>query len=275
MHRTLVSAPTVGVVISTYEHIAALALVLDSLAEQTCQRFEVVVADDGSRSQTRELVERVAGEGRLSLKHVWHEDRGYRLAAIRNRAMAALDTEYIVFIDGDCLARPNFVARHARLAERGWFVRGSRVNLGRTLTEQTLTENLRVHHWSTLSWLNQRLRHRVDRFMPLLSVPLGRLRKISPRGWDGAKGCNLAVWRDDALAINGFDESYKGWGAEDNDFVVRLIKRGIYRKDGRYAVPVLHLWHPQRPREATNYDRFEKRIKAPETWIECGVDQYM
>ena len=261
--------------VSTYEHMSALTLVLDSLAEQTYRHFEVVVADDGSRSQTRQLVERVAGEDRLSLKHVWHEDRGYRLAAIRNRAIAALDTEYLVFIDGDCVARPDFLARHAHLAERGWFVRGSRIHLKRALTEQALTGNLEVHHWSNLRWLGQRLRRRMDRFTPLLSVPLGRLRKISPHEWDGAKGCNLAVWREDALAVNGFDESYRGWGAEDNDFVVRLMKRGIYRKDGRYAVPVIHLWHPQRPREAGNYERFEKRVRSPEGWIERGVNQYV
>ena len=267
--------PTIGIIISTYERTEALALVLKSLIAQTYRHFKVVVADDGSRIQTRELVERVARDGHLSLTHVWQEDQGYRLAAIRNRAIAAIDTEYLIFIDGDCLTRPNFVARHARLAERGWFVRGSRISLRRTLTNEVLTRNIRVHEWDALRWLTQRLRRRTDRFTPLLSIPLGPLRKISPHAWDGAKGCNLAVWRDDALAINWFDESYKGWGAEDNDFVVRLIKRGVYRKDGRYAVPVLHLWHPQRTPETENYDRFAKRVAGLQSWIECGVNQYL
>jgi glycosyltransferase involved in cell wall biosynthesis len=275
MSHDRTTTPTIGIIIPTYERAEALALVLDSLMAQTYRHFKVVVADDGSRIQTRKLVERVARDGHLPLTHIWQEDQGYRLAAIRNRAIAAIDTEYLIFIDGDCLARPNFVARHARLAERGWFVRGSRVSLGRTLTNEVLTRNARVHEWNTLRWLTQRLRRRADRFTPLLSVPLGPLRKILPHAWDGAKGCNLAVWRDDALAINGFDESYKGWGAEDNDFVVRLIKRGIYRKDGRYAVPVLHLWHPQRTPESDNYDRFAKRRAGLGSWIERGINQYL
>ncbi|MFQ5529342.1 MAG: glycosyltransferase family 2 protein [Gemmatimonadota bacterium] len=269
------SGPQIGVIVSAYERPQALAMVLASLCEQTYRRFEIVVADDGSGQSTRRLVEQVAAEGRVRLRHVWHEDLGFRLAAIRNRAIAVLETDYLLFMDGDCLVRSNFLARHARLAERGRFVRGSRVHLGRELTAEALDTGLDVHQWSTLRWLGQRLSGRVDRFTPLVSLPLGGLRKMSPRKWDGSKGCNLAVWRDDAIAVNGFDESYQGWGSEDNDFVVRLIRLGVYRKDGRCAAPVLHLWHPERQREQDNLVRFERRLRSNESWAERGLDQYL
>ena len=267
--------PRVGVIVSTYERPAALAAVLAGLSEQTYRRFEVVVADDGSGPSTRQLVERFADAGRLCLRHIWQEDRGWRLSAVRNRAIAALETEYLVFIDGDCVVRSNFVARHARLAERGWFVRGNRVLLGPELTEKALIADPGIHRWNRIRWLGQRLRGRMDRFTPLLSLPLGGLRKLSPDTLTGVAGYNLAAWRDDVVAINGFDESYEGWGSEDVDFAMRLSRHGVRRKDGRLAVPVLHLWHPSSSRgfEAENAARLLRRRQSGKAWIEKGVVQ--
>ena len=267
--------PRIGVIVSTYERPSALAAVLASLSEQTYRRFEVVVADDGSGPSTRQLVEQFAGAGRLSLRHVWQEDRGWRLSAVRNLAIAALETDYLIFIDGDCVVRSNFVTRHAHLAERGWFVRGNRVLLGPDLTEQALVADPGIHRWNRIRWLGQRLRGRMDRFTPLFSFPLGGLRKLSPGTLTGVAGYNLAVWRDDAIAINGFDESYEGWGSEDVDFAMRLSLHGVRRKDGRLAVPVLHLWHPSSSRgfEAENAARLSRRSQSGKAWIEKGVVQ--
>ena len=260
--RSESAGPDIAVIVSTYERPDALDAVLRSLEDQTYRRFEVVVADDGSGHDTRELVGRRAEEVGFPLRHIWQEDRGYRLAAVRNRGAGATELPYLVFLDGDCLVRPDYLLRHARLAERGHFVHGSRVRIDRGLSRVALERGLPLHGWNSARWLAERLRGRIDRFHPLLRLPLGPLRRVSPRAWRGVKGCNLAVWRSDFLAVNGFDEGFEGWGFEDNDLVVRLIRNGIRRKEGRCAVPVLHLWHEARPPDPASRERFERRLRA-------------
>ena len=267
--------PRIAVIVSTYERPDALDAVLRSLAEQTYRRFEIVVADDGSGPDTRELVARHAEKSDLDFRHVRQEDRGYRLAAIRNRAAAATEQPYVVFLDGDCLVRPDYLERHARLAEPRHFVHGSRVRLDPRLSRSAIArEQAAIEGWSAARWLGEWLRGRVDRFMPLLRLPLGPLRHMSPRRWQGVKGCNLALWRSDFLAVNGFDEGFEGWGFEDNDLVVRLLRHGVRRKEGRYAVPVLHLWHTSRPPDPASRERFERRLRSDTVRAERGIDGY-
>lgn len=267
--------PGIAVIVSTYERPDALDAVLRSLAEQTYPRFEIVVADDGSGPATRELVARLAEEPGPRVRHVRQEDRGYRLAAIRNRAAAATERPYLIFLDGDCLVRPDYVERHARLAEPGHFVPGSRVRLDPGLSRTAIElESAGIERWNAARWLGEWLRGRADRFTPLLRVPLGPLRRTSPRRWRGVKGCNLAVWRSDLLAVNGFDEDFRGWGFEDNDLAVRLIRNGVRRKEGRYAVPVLHLWHPSRPPDPASRERFERRLRSGAVRAERGINRY-
>ncbi|WP_419162498.1 glycosyltransferase [Candidatus Palauibacter sp.] len=268
------TGPAIAVIVSTYECPDALDAVLQSLEDQTYRRFAVVVADDGSGPDTRTLVARRAEEVDFPLHHVWQEDRGYRLAAVRNRAAAATELPYLIFLDGDCLVRPDYLRRHARLAERGRFVHGSRVRLDRELSRLALRGEFPLQRWSSARWLVERLRGRADRFTALLRLPLGPLRRVSSRAWRGVKGCNLAVWRTDFLAVNGFDEGFEGWGFEDNDLVVRLIRNGVRRKEGRYAVPVLHLWHEERPPDPASRERFERRLRSDGTRPEQGVDRY-
>ncbi|WP_419861326.1 glycosyltransferase family 2 protein [Candidatus Palauibacter sp.] len=267
--------PGIAVIVSTYDRPDALSAVLRSLAAQTYRRFEIVVADDGSGPETRVLVERHAEESSLELRHIRQEDRGYRLAAVRNRAAASTEQPYLIFLDGDCIVRPDYVDRHARLAEPGHFVHGSRVRLDPGLSRIAIERGLGIGRWSGARWLGEWFRGRVDRFTPLLRVPLGPMRRLSPRRWRGAKGCNLALWRSDVLAVNGFDEGFQGWGFEDNDLVVRLIRNGVRRKEGRYAVPVLHLWHPSRGPDPDSRERFERRLRSDAVRAERGVDRYM
>lgn len=267
--------PRIAVIVSTYDRPDALDAVLRSLTAQTYRRFEIVVADDGSGPDTRELVQRHAEEFRFDVRHIWQEDRGYRLAAVRNRAAAATERPYLIFLDGDCLVRPDYVERHARLAEPGHFVHGSRVRLDPGLSRTAIEQGPGIGRWNAARWLGEWFRGRVDRFTPLLRVPLGPLRRLSPRRWRGVKGCNLALWRADLLAVNGFDEGFRGWGFEDNDLAVRLVRHGVRRKQGRYAVPVLHLWHPSRRPDPDSRERFERRLRSDAVRAERGVDRYM
>ncbi len=236
-------AELISVIVTTYNREDALAAVLRSLAGQSDQDFEVIVADDGSRPATAALVENWKARIGHRLEHVWHEDRGFRAAEIRNRAILASRGGYVVFLDGDCIVRPDFVATHRRLAEPGWFVTGNRILLSPALTARVLREALAPETWSFAAWIAQRLRGGINRLAALLRLPLGPLRRLRRRAWRGARSANLAVWRSDLACVDGFDAGYSGWGKEDSDIIVRLLRAGVRRKDGVFATGVLHLWH--------------------------------
>jgi glycosyltransferase involved in cell wall biosynthesis len=241
-------ADLISVIVATYNRPDALDAVLRSLAGQGDADFEVLVADDGSRLETAAIVGGWKGRVGRRLVHVWHSDEGFRLAEIRNRAILAAAGEYCIFLDGDCLARPNFLSVHRALAERGWFVTGNRVLLSSELSQHILSEQLNAERWSISHWLAQRLARKINRVAPLFSLRLGPLRKLNTHAWRGARGANIAIWRSDLIAVDGFDSGFSGWGREDSDLFVRLIRAGVRRKDGRWGTGVLHLWHPEADR---------------------------
>jgi glycosyltransferase involved in cell wall biosynthesis len=254
----------ISLIVTTHERADALAAVLRALSRQTDRGFEVVIADDGSGPPTAALVESWKTRLGLPLRHVWQEHKGFRAAEIRNRGVAASHGDYCVFLDGDCLPRPDFVAAHRRLAEPGWFVAGNRILLSQRLTEAVLRDGQEPELWRFATFLRHRLRGDLNRLVPLFHLPLGGLRKANARRWEGCRSCNLAVWRADLDRIDGFDAAYVGWGKEDSDLVVRLLHAGIGRKDGRFATGVLHLWHPAADRSALpqNEDKLLRIIRT-------------
>jgi glycosyltransferase involved in cell wall biosynthesis len=238
----------ISVIVTTYNREDALGAALRGLERQTDRNFEAIVADDGSRDTTREFVTRCAARLDIPLKHVWQEDRGFRAAEIRNRGILASTGSYCIFLDGDCIPRPDFIAVHRRLAEPGWFVTGNRVLLSRELTERVLAQAIEPERWNLATWIGARARREINRFAPLLTLPAGPLRKLRTGVWDGARSCNLAVWRSDLERVDGFDSAFSGWGLEDSDLLIRLLHAGLRRKDGNFATGVLHLWHPESDR---------------------------
>ena len=235
----------ISVIVTTYNRPDALHASLRALAQQTDRNFEIIVADDGSGADTSLVVKNWASRLAPPVKHIWHEHDGFRAAEMRNRGIRASAGHYCIFLDGDCLARPDFVATHRRLAEPGWFVAGNRILLSRKLTAAVLADGLPAELWDFSKLVRERLCGGVNRLLPALRLPLGPLRKLYRGAWEGAKTCNLAVARGDLDRIDGFDTSYVGWGLEDSDLIIRLFHAGIRRKDGRFATGVLHLWHPQ------------------------------
>jgi glycosyltransferase involved in cell wall biosynthesis len=262
-------ADLISIIVTTHDREDALDAVLRSLARQSDRDFEVIVADDGSGPATAALIAAWKPKFGRRLDHAWHPHQGFRAGEIRNRALLESRGAYCVFLDGDCIARRDFVASHRALAERGWFVSGNRILMSQALTRDVLAQHLEPESWTFASWVGRRARRDVNRLAPMLPLPLGPLRKLRPGEWQHARSCNLAVWRSDLDRVDGFDADYNGWGREDSDLLVRLLHAGVRRKDGNFATGVLHLWHPAADRSAlsandTKLDtaRAQMRVKA-------------
>jgi glycosyltransferase involved in cell wall biosynthesis len=268
-------AGLISVITTTFEREDALDAVLRGLSRQNDRAFEVVIADDGSGPATARLIQDWTSRLGVALTHVRQEHRGFRAAAVRNRAIRASRGDYCIFLDGDCIPRPDFIAAHRSLAEPGWFVAGNRILLSRALTEQALRDGLAPETWPFGAFVRRRLRGEVNRLMPLVHLPLGAARKAHARSWHGCRSCNLAVWRADLERVDGFDASYTGWGKEDSDLVVRLLHAGVRRKDGRFATGVLHLWHPEADRSQLprNEAKLGNVLGSDHVRADCGLSQ--
>lgn len=264
-----------SIIVTTYNWPQALRAVFHSLKNQLNQNFEVIIADDGSGQSTRDLVEEWMKKMPVPVHHVFQEDQGFRAAAIRNKAILKANSDYIIFIDGDCILPPYFIEQHLALREKDYFVAGNRILLNQKFTIKVLSEDLRVENWGFWKWMLARVQGNCNRVLPFLRLPLGKFRKSRPNRWRGAMGCHLAAWKEDLLKVNGWEEHYQGWGYEDSDLVIRLIQAGIKRKDARFAAPVIHLWHPIRSREdeQSNWERLQHRRNSGAHWAEKGLEQ--
>lgn len=253
----------VSVVITTYNRSDALLAVLDGLSRQSDRHFEVIVADDGSRDEhVRPLLESDLAKA-LKLVHVWHPDVGFTAACIRNRGVALASSSYVLFLDGDCVPERDFIARHKALAQSGFFVNGSRVLLSPELTQRVLAGSEQVCGRSWFFWLRQRMSGHASKLTHLLRLPDGQRRVAREFSWKGIRSCNMGVWKADFERVDGFDESFIGWGHEDADFVLRLHHSGVMRKNGYCATEVFHLWHMEasRNKASQNAQLVEERVK--------------
>ena len=255
----------ISVIVATYNRVDALRCVLESLETQSDANFEVIIADDGSREETRRFIDGFRSNSALPIQHVWHEDAGFRLALIRNLATASATGSYLIFLDGDCVAQPDFVMRHRQLAKIGHFVTGSRVLLNKPLTEEVLSWTKWDFKRFTQNRVHYRLTGGINKYWPLkIKLSDGAWRHYKKFVWRRIKGCNLACWKSDALAIHGFDEAMTGWGHEDADFVFRLTNMGLIRKSGSWSTEVLHLFHKlnDQSNAAENAQRVREKILA-------------
>jgi glycosyltransferase involved in cell wall biosynthesis len=247
-------ATSISVVITTYNRPDALEAVVEGCFAQDDKDFEIIIADDGSTANTRDCIERLRARSPVPLKHVWQPDDGFRAAMARNRGTLAASGQYIIFLDGDCVPQRDFIARHRALARPGFLVSGSRILLSPALTARVLEQHLDLSALSLADKLRYRGAGDINKVLQLLlRLPdAGRIRRRF--SWRRIKSCNLGVWRADLERVNGFDESFTGWGHEDSDLVVRLFHAGVLRKDGAFATEVFHLWHreAQRDQESSN-----------------------
>jgi glycosyltransferase involved in cell wall biosynthesis len=267
----------ISVIVTTYNWPGALDRVLSGLCAQRYTHFEVIIADDGSTDETGQAIQSWQKKAPFPIKHCWHPDEGFRAAMIRNRAAALAAYEYLIFLDGDCVPLADFIHHHVRLAEIGYFVAGNRILLNPLFTQKVLAQKISLENYTLSQWVCARLKQECNRFLPILALPFGRLRKLSPYQWEGVKTCNLGMWREDYIKVNGLDENYIGWGFEDSDLVVRLLKAKIKRKSGKCATPVIHLWHKEQDRATLtdNADRLAQTLQNKEIRAKKGFDQYL
>jgi glycosyltransferase involved in cell wall biosynthesis len=255
----------ISVLLATYNWPQALKLCLESLSTQTDLNFEIIIADDGSTSETKDLILATQTSFPVKIRHLWQEDRGFRKTCILNQAIEAADGEYLVFLDGDCIVQPDFIAQHRSLSQKNHLVTGSRILLNNELSKKLLAWG----HWDFQKFSGKLLRYRlsssINKYWPLkIKLGDGTWRNYKKFVWRRIKGCNMACWKTDAMAISGFDESMTGWGHEDADFVFRLQNRGLIRKSGSWSTEVLHLYHRinDQSNAAENARRVREKILA-------------
>jgi glycosyltransferase involved in cell wall biosynthesis len=252
----------ISVIISIYNRPDALDAVLRGLSRQIDRNFEVLCSDDGSPPATKAVIESWKGRLGVPIAHAWHEHDGFRAPEISNRAILKSRGRYVVFLDGDCIPRPGFVAAHRGLAEPGWFVFGNRILMLDELTRECLSDGVEPETWHFADFFHNH--RKINRLAPLFTLPLGPLRKLDTQSWESVRTCNLAVWRSDLDKVNGQEGLFVGWGPHDSDLAVRLIRSGCRRKDGRFATGVLHLAHPDadRARMKENKLLFEETLAS-------------
>ncbi|MCA0892692.1 glycosyltransferase family 2 protein [Microbulbifer agarilyticus] len=234
-----------SVIMTTYNSPEWLEKVLWGYSCQNEQPLEVIVADDGSTPETAALIERVREDTGLNIRHIWQKDDGFRKCRILNKAILSARGDYVVFTDGDCIPRQDFLAVHKDRAEPGYFLSGSYFKLPMSTSEAITRDDIESGRCFDYQWLRANgLKHRrktlklraTRRWAPLLN-------RMTPTACN-LKGSNASAWREDILKVNGFDERM-AWGGLDREFGVRLENAGIKPRHVRFDAICIHLDHPR------------------------------
>jgi glycosyltransferase involved in cell wall biosynthesis len=252
----------IALVITTYERPDALAAVLTNVGRQLLAPTEIIVADDGSADKTRGVVQEFASRSSVSVRFVSQPHEGFRLTRLRNLAIAATTADYLVFVDGDMVLDPHFLADHAR---------GVRVRADSGLTRE-LIENPAAPAKFLGSGLGG-----LRRLYLLRSPALASLARRAANPFIAIKGCNQAFWRDDLVRVNGFNEDIRGWGPEDKELCARLRQAGVRRQTLLFGGVAVHLDHPPAARErlAANQAVFEDTLRQRKNRCETGLDAHL
>ncbi len=259
----------ISIIVTTYNRPSMLHKVLEALGHQTRFADEVIVADDGSGPDTAEMIQQFMDQAPYPLYHVRHEDRGFRLAEIRNQAIIKSSGTYLIFMDGDCIPGKHFIKDHEIIAEKGCFFQGKRI-----LIKEKLTQDFNHKQANRfLSLLKNALTGKISNAHHLIRLPV--LPGHYTTGLGGMRGCNMAFFKKDLLAINGFNQDFKGWGREDSEIAVRLYKYGLRRKEHPFMAVCFHLWHEENDRKnlEINDKLLQEAIESHEYFCANGLVQ--
>lgn len=269
MHECASPPLSCSLIISTYNWPDALNLVLKSISTQIMMPTEVIIADDGSRPDTKELIDRWKPNLPVPLIHVWQEDNGFQLAKIRNKAITKATGDYLISIDGDMVLSPYFVIDHLQFAKPNTFVQG-----GRVIVSQQKSAEAFEHQELKLNFLTSGISNRKN---ALRLIPLAKLISyFETTKLDRIRGCNQAFWRHDLLKVNGFNEAMVGWGREDSELAVRLFNSGVKRRNLKFAAPAYHLYHKENNRDRLNENDqlLKDAIQNSAHFCDKGISQY-
>lgn len=258
-----------ALLISTYNWPEALYLILESILNQTKFPDEILIADDGSKEETKILIDEFRNKIKVPVKHIWQEDIGFRKSKILNKAIAQTTADYIIQIDGDCIIHKNFISDHIKSAQEGLYLYGSRVNILPKYVSEILGEKM-----SVFNFFSKEIKNRTRS----LSIPfLSKLYKSHNGRSNKFRGCNVSFFRKDLIEINGYNEDFEGWGREDSDLVIRMGNNGIKAKRLRYAGILYHIYHKSNSKnnlelnDKIQMETIEKGIIR----ITNGIDQYL
>ncbi len=232
----------ISVIMTTYNRPDALARVVDGLGQQTEFPYEVIIADDGSGPETGTLVKKFADTAPFAVGHVWHADKGFRAAAIRNKAIRRSTGDYLILLDGDCIPDRYFIADHHKLARPGFFFQGKRILVSKDFSNaftfrkiDTIFNRIKLLFSSGIG-----NRHHLAR-VPFLPA-------LSSSSLSGIRSCNMGFFRDDIYTVNGFNEDFSGWGREDSELAVRFFNYGLKRTTHSFLAICYHLGHIENDR---------------------------
>ena len=259
----------ISLIVATYNRPDALLLVLESIRHQRLRPSEVIIADDGSDEETRNLIVDYAAKSSLKILHSYQKDLGFRVALSRNRAIAMSSSEYIVLIDGDMILHPEFLMDHAKNAKFGYFIQGPRSLLMKKKTLEVL-KNEQIFFYFFSTGLSNRLNSIHSKF-------LSKLFSTKKNYLKGIKTCNMSFFRKDCESVNGFNNEFEGWGREDSEFVSRLFNKGINRNTIKFSAIQYHLWHEESNRDflVKNDQLLKKTLDKDLDWCNFGINKFL
>lgn len=265
----------VSVIISTYNNPAWLEKVMWGYERQTHKDFEFIIADDGSGQPTLDLIERFRLHSILEIKHVWHPDHGFQKSAILNKAVAAATTEYLIFSDGDCIPRKDFVETHVRHARPGYFLSGGYFKLPMETSQAITREDVVTGNAFDVNWLHAHGLKKTYKELKLVSKGLQQrlLNFFTPTKptWNGH---GSSGWKKDILAVNGYNEEMQ-YGGQDRELGERLVNYGLKGKQIRYSAVCIHLDHKRgyntresifKNRSIRKQTRYQRKV-----WTKSGI----
>jgi len=261
--------PSCSLVASTYNWPEALRLLLLSVKAQSVFPDEVIIADDGSTHETKELIAHFQKDFPIPLHHVWQEDKGNRKAMIMNKAIAKAKGDYIIEIDGDIIMHKHFVKDHLHFAEKGQYLFGSRVTILKQLLPK-IFETKKTHYHFFSKGIKKRGRTLHIPFMMRFQKPVAeRSRKM--------RGCNISFWKSDFIKINGYNEAFEGWGMEDYEMAQRLHNNGVKGRRLKHAGIVYHIYHKEQSKNSVSQNSEIERMTTEENIKAAtkGIDQYL
>lgn len=269
--------PKASVIISIYNKFDFFERVLAGFEKQSIQDFEVILADDGSHEQTVEAIRRYQQQASITLRHLWHEDKGFRKTRIMNKAVVAAAADYLIFVDGDCIPHPRFVEEHLAHASPGVVACGRRANLSQKLSDWLTAEKIRggaLEKAFSLKLLADSITGKSRDAEKAIYIRNSPLKPLFPQKFRGLLGCNFSLYKKDLLDINGFDERYEAPAAgEDTDPEYRLGwagKKFISVKN--YAIQY-HLYHKLLPRPEQSQQVLAQVLKEQQAYTPYGIRQ--